>query len=135
LEKKVTSLKIAIAGSKDLVNGAKKVVDLRYKECRHHHNSHQEQNVKAERILGIVSQLQEVIGERWDKLHSFFLEKLEEEGPHGPHFPSPPPTNGQTSSKPYPVHISVHPSPVSSQTIAKPTAQQILYGQEHDHGK
>jgi len=74
VEKKVDILKTGVAGIKSLVKSAKNVIDLRYKECRRLHGSHVAQNVRAEKILSVVSELQEVIGERWKNLNTFFTE-------------------------------------------------------------
>jgi hypothetical protein len=78
---KVTFLQKAVKASEALAQAGRNVVGLRARECRHHHNHNTHLDVKAERILAVVSQLQEVIGDRWSSLHGFFLQKMDSESP------------------------------------------------------
>jgi hypothetical protein len=77
--KKIAYLNVGAKGIEALVKQAYNVGFLRSKECRRHKHSHHRQNVRAERILGIVSQLQEVISDRWSTLHGKFIQMMDNE--------------------------------------------------------
>jgi len=77
--KKIAFLSIGVKGTQSLTKQAFHVGVLRAKQCRRHKNSHNRKNIRAERILGIVSQLQEVIMDRWSTLHGKFLQMMDNE--------------------------------------------------------
>jgi len=77
--KKIAYLKIGIKGSEQLVKASFHVGFLRSKECRRHHRSQKRKNIRAEKVLGIVSQLHEVISDRWSTLHGKFLQMMDQE--------------------------------------------------------
>jgi len=72
-------LKVGVKGTDFLVKAAFEVGFLRSRECRHHKEAHHRKLVRAERILGIVSQLGEVITDRWSTLHGKFLQMMDSE--------------------------------------------------------
>jgi hypothetical protein len=77
-EKRVSWLKGAVKGAQDLAKQARSVVDNRAQECRSTVNLIIRQNIKSERFLGVVNELQGVIADRWGAFHGFFLQKIQE---------------------------------------------------------
>jgi len=77
--KKIMFLSVGVKGIDQLVQAAYRVGQLRSKECRRHKDTHHRKDVRAERILGIVSQLQEVISDRWSTLHGKFIQMMDSE--------------------------------------------------------
>jgi len=75
--RRIKYLRQGVTGSNGIANQGRNIVDLRSMECRAMVEEHNRMTVRLTRVIGTVSQLQEVIADRWNSLKGFFIEKME----------------------------------------------------------
>lgn len=77
--KVIANLAKGVNGAHLLAESARVVVDLRAQECRGYVRDNQRADIRTKAVLDVVSNLQDVLADRWSTLHGFFLQQFESE--------------------------------------------------------
>jgi uncharacterized protein YukE len=77
--KKITWMHESVKGSNTLANDAREIVDLFAAECAWTMNFLNDVNVRNRKFLGVVSQVEEVMVDRWGSLKGFFIQRANEQ--------------------------------------------------------
>jgi ribosomal 50S subunit-associated protein YjgA (DUF615 family) len=75
--RKVKWLTQAVAGSDTLASDARTIVDLVVRECAHVKHAMGRAHDRNVNVLSVISQVEEVVADRWGSLHGYFLQKMQ----------------------------------------------------------